>query len=104
MSRINAILGFGMREYGVEPTSVPRVSVKRRTQGVSPRETTKPQKAHTDAAEHHEKAAKSHKAAAEHHAKGDTKKAAEHATEAHGHSSKAHEHSTGAHGKSHGKH
>ena len=28
-----------------------------------------PQKAHADAAEHHEKAAKSHRTAAEHHAK-----------------------------------
>jgi len=59
-----------------------------------------PKNAHTEDAEHHEKAAKSHRAAAEHHEKGDHATASKHADEAHGHSTKAHESSSTAHSKS----
>jgi hypothetical protein len=48
-----------------------------------------PKAAHTDAAEHHERAAKSHRDAADHHDKGDKASGSKHADEAVGHSTKA---------------
>ncbi len=68
--------------------------------GVRIRGTAMPKSAHTEAADHHEKAAKSHRAAAEHHDKGDHATAGRHAAEAHGHSAMAHDASAGAHKKS----
>ena len=64
------------------------------------REETMAKASHTEAADHHEKAARSHRAAAEHHDKGDAATASKHATEAHGHSSGPHEASTKANGRS----
>jgi hypothetical protein len=49
-----------------------------------------PKTTHTEAAEHHEKAAKSHRTAAEHHESGDHAAASKYSDEAHGHSTKAH--------------
>jgi hypothetical protein len=59
-----------------------------------------PKAAHTEAAEHHERAAKSHRAAADHHDKGDKASGSKHADEAVGHSTKAHAASTAAQSKS----
>jgi hypothetical protein len=51
--------------------------------------------AHTEAAEHHEKAAKSHRAAAEHHENGDHVTASKQADEAHGRAIPPSSHSRG---------
>ena len=58
------------------------------------------EKAHKEAAMHHEAAAKSHHIAAEHHTKGDMASAKKRSEEAHAHAIKAQEASKVAHGKS----
>ena len=62
-----------------------------------------PKAAHTEAAEHHEKAAKSHRTTAEHHDKGDHAAASKIADEAQDHSTKAHASSAAAHSKTKSK-
>lgn len=64
------------------------------------REKTMPKDSHSEAAEHHERAAKSHRTAAEHHGRGEHEKGHAASSEAHGHSGRAHESSSRAHTES----
>ena len=63
-------------------------------------EKTMPKDSHSEAAEHHERAAKSHRTAAEHHGRGEHEKGHAASSEAHGHSGRAHESSSRAHAES----
>jgi hypothetical protein len=92
-ARLHRSSRFGMP--GMEPRAICCIIASLVKPGVP-----MPKNEHTEAADHHEKAAKSHRTAAEHHEKGDHEAGHKHSEEAQGHSTKARERSSHAHGKS----